>query len=173
MALKAKREKTKGIVIVDPYFMRDVALANKGDRATVKEYLGNIPWEYLRGGPDHRLHSSALLSRVSEHHHENFFLRISGWSSYNNLFSIVLRRGIYCSLISICPRWSQATYFDSSSDTKPMKNYGRIKSVLDDALQFYAKRGANSPRVARESRMASMSSCTTQSFHASSSHLAV
>jgi hypothetical protein len=42
MALKAKREKTKGIVIVDPYFMRDVALANEGDRATVKEYLGNI-----------------------------------------------------------------------------------------------------------------------------------
>jgi hypothetical protein len=29
--LKAKREKTKGIVIVDPYYMRDVALANKGD----------------------------------------------------------------------------------------------------------------------------------------------
>jgi hypothetical protein len=42
MALKAKREKTKGIMIVDPYFMRDVALANEGDRATVKEYLGNI-----------------------------------------------------------------------------------------------------------------------------------
>jgi hypothetical protein len=42
MALKAKREKTKGIVIVDPYFMHDVALANEGDRATVKEYLGNI-----------------------------------------------------------------------------------------------------------------------------------
>jgi hypothetical protein len=42
MALKAKREKTKGIVIVDPYYMRDVALANKGDRAMVKEYLGNI-----------------------------------------------------------------------------------------------------------------------------------
>jgi hypothetical protein len=34
MALKAKREKTKGIMIVDPYFMRDVALANEGDRAT-------------------------------------------------------------------------------------------------------------------------------------------
>jgi hypothetical protein len=29
-------------MIVDPYFMRDVALANEGDRATVKEYLGNI-----------------------------------------------------------------------------------------------------------------------------------
>jgi hypothetical protein len=42
MALKAKREKTKGIVIVDPYFMRDIALANEGDRAKVKEYLGNI-----------------------------------------------------------------------------------------------------------------------------------
>jgi hypothetical protein len=42
MASKAKREKTKGIVIVDPYYMRDVALANKGDRAMVKEYLGNI-----------------------------------------------------------------------------------------------------------------------------------
>jgi hypothetical protein len=42
MALKVKKEKTKGIMIVDPYFMRDVALANKGDWATVKEYLGNI-----------------------------------------------------------------------------------------------------------------------------------
>jgi hypothetical protein len=42
MVLKEKREKTKGIVIVDPYFMRDVALSNEGDQATVKEYLGNI-----------------------------------------------------------------------------------------------------------------------------------
>jgi hypothetical protein len=42
MALKTKREKTKGIMIVDPYFMRDVALANEADRATMKEYLGNI-----------------------------------------------------------------------------------------------------------------------------------
>jgi hypothetical protein len=42
MALKAKREKTKGIVIVDPYYMRDVALANEQDQAMVKEYLGNI-----------------------------------------------------------------------------------------------------------------------------------
>jgi hypothetical protein len=42
MALKAKREKTKGIVIVDPYFMHDVALVNEADRAMVKEYLGNI-----------------------------------------------------------------------------------------------------------------------------------
>jgi hypothetical protein len=42
MALKAKREKTNGIMIVDPSFMCDVALANEGDRATVKEYLGNI-----------------------------------------------------------------------------------------------------------------------------------
>jgi hypothetical protein len=42
MVLNAKREKTKGIMIVDPYFMREVALANEGDRATMKEYLGNI-----------------------------------------------------------------------------------------------------------------------------------
>jgi hypothetical protein len=42
MALKEKREKTKGIMIVDPYFMRDVALVNEADQATVKEYLGNI-----------------------------------------------------------------------------------------------------------------------------------
>jgi hypothetical protein len=42
MALKMKREKIKGIVIVDPYFMHDVALVNEADRATVKEYLGNI-----------------------------------------------------------------------------------------------------------------------------------
>jgi hypothetical protein len=42
MALKAKREKTKGIVIIDPYYMRDIVLANQGDREMVKEYLGNI-----------------------------------------------------------------------------------------------------------------------------------
>jgi hypothetical protein len=42
MALKAKRETTKSIMIVDPYYMRDIALANEGDRAMVKEYLGNI-----------------------------------------------------------------------------------------------------------------------------------
>jgi hypothetical protein len=42
MALKAKREKTQGIMIVYPYNMRDVALANEGDRAMVKEYLRNI-----------------------------------------------------------------------------------------------------------------------------------
>jgi hypothetical protein len=83
-----------------------------------------------------------LLSRVSEHHCENFFVRFSGWSTYNNLFSIVLRRVIYCSLISIFPRWSQATYFNSSSDTKLTKNYGQIKSVLNNALQFYAKKGS-------------------------------
>jgi hypothetical protein len=32
-------------------------------------------------------------------------------------------------------------YFDSSSDMKTMKNYGQIKSVLDDALQLYADKG--------------------------------
>jgi hypothetical protein len=42
MVLKAKREKTKGIMIVDPYFMRDVALVNEADRAMMKEYLGSI-----------------------------------------------------------------------------------------------------------------------------------
>jgi hypothetical protein len=42
MALKTKREKTKGIVIVDSYNMCDVALANEGDRAMGKEYLENI-----------------------------------------------------------------------------------------------------------------------------------
>jgi hypothetical protein len=64
-------------------------------------------------------------------------------------------------------------YFDSSSDMKPAKNYGLIKSVIDDALQLYVEKGANSARVARESRMASISSCTKQSSHASSSCLAL
>jgi hypothetical protein len=36
MALKANREKTKVIVIVDLYFMRDVALVNEADRAMEK-----------------------------------------------------------------------------------------------------------------------------------------
>lgn len=42
MGLKAKREKTKGIMIVDPYYMHEVVLANDGDRAMVAKYLGNI-----------------------------------------------------------------------------------------------------------------------------------
>ena len=60
--------------------------------------------------------------------------------SSNNFVSIVLRSGIYCTLIAIYPRLSQATYMDSSSDTKP-KNYDRIKRVLDLALQVYVAKG--------------------------------
>jgi hypothetical protein len=51
----------------------------------------------------------------------------------------VLRRDTYCVLISIAPKYSLATYFDSGSAKK--KNYSRIRGVLDDALEGYFKKG--------------------------------
>jgi hypothetical protein len=51
----------------------------------------------------------------------------------------VLRRDIYCTLISISLRYSLATYFDSRSAKK--KNYAGIRSVLDDAVEGYSKPG--------------------------------
>lgn len=51
-----------------------------------------------------------------------------------------MRSGIYCTLISVYPRLSQATYLDSSSETKP-KRWDRIKRVLDLAIQVYATKG--------------------------------
>ena len=54
----------------------------------------------------------------------------------------MLRRNIYCTLILISPRYSLATYFDSGSLTKK-KDYSRIKSVLDDALEGYASKGCS------------------------------
>jgi hypothetical protein len=51
----------------------------------------------------------------------------------------VLRGDIYCTLISISPRYSFATYFDSGSAKK--KNYARIRGVLDDVLEGYSKQG--------------------------------
>jgi hypothetical protein len=51
----------------------------------------------------------------------------------------VLRRDEYCTLIIIYTRYSLATYFDSGSARR--KNYAKIRSVLDDALDGYAKQG--------------------------------
>ncbi|KAK1574567.1 hypothetical protein QYE76_048135 [Lolium multiflorum] len=42
----------------------------------------------------------------------------------------------HCVLISIAPKFSLATYFDSEK-----KNYARIRGVLDDALEGYFKKG--------------------------------
>jgi hypothetical protein len=53
----------------------------------------------------------------------------------------VLRRDEYCTLIVISTRYSLATYFDSGSARR--KNYARVRSVLDDALEGYAKQGGH------------------------------
>jgi hypothetical protein len=46
---------------------------------------------------------------------------------------------MYCTLISIAPKYSLATYFDSGSAEK--KNYAEIRGVLDDSLEGYFKKG--------------------------------
>jgi hypothetical protein len=52
----------------------------------------------------------------------------------------VLSRDTYCVTISLCPRWSVAQYFDSSNTTYK-KDWGRIKTVLNDALEGYFQMG--------------------------------
>ena len=52
----------------------------------------------------------------------------------------MLSRDNYCALIHVAPRWSVATYFDSGNKSQP-RDYNRIKSLLDDALEAYAKKG--------------------------------
>ena len=52
----------------------------------------------------------------------------------------MLRRDKYCTLIVLAPRYSLATYFDSGSLTKK-KDYTRIRVVLNEALEGYAKKG--------------------------------
>ena len=59
----------------------------------------------------------------------------------NTLFQLhVLSRDTYCTLIVLCPKWSLAHYFDSSS-TATGKNWTRIKGVLDEAINGYAQNG--------------------------------
>ena len=52
----------------------------------------------------------------------------------------MLSRDKYCALIHVSPRWSVATYLDSGNKSQP-RSYNRIKGVLDDALEAYAKKG--------------------------------
>ena len=52
----------------------------------------------------------------------------------------MLNRDKYCALIHVSPRWSVATYLDSGNKSQP-RSYNRIKGVLDDALEAYAKKG--------------------------------
>ena len=42
MAMQVLREKTPGVAIVDPFYMRDSVLSNPGDRRVVIEYLQNF-----------------------------------------------------------------------------------------------------------------------------------
>ena len=59
--------------------------------------------------------------------------------------SIVLSRNKYCTLVVLNPRWSSATYLDSGGlDMK--EDYTKIKGVLDEALEGYAKKGGPSKR---------------------------
>ena len=52
----------------------------------------------------------------------------------------MLSRNKYCTLVVLNPRWSSATYLDSGSlDNK--KDYTKLKGVLDEALEGYAKKG--------------------------------
>jgi phage-related protein len=51
----------------------------------------------------------------------------------------------YCTLISLSPKYSHATYFDSGSAIKK-KDYTNIKKVLDDALTGYASSGGTFER---------------------------
>ncbi len=52
----------------------------------------------------------------------------------------MLSRDKYCTLVLLCPKWSLAQYFDSSSTTVK-KDYKRIRGVLDEALLFYSNNG--------------------------------
>src|SRR3954469_18110766 len=76
--------------------------------------------------------SKSLFSRhrrlaLLDHHH----------SFFNTFHLNFLRRDEHCTLISLSPKHSHATYFDSGSLEKK-KNYNKIKEVLDDALTGYA-----------------------------------
>src|SRR4051812_41053773 len=58
--------------------------------------------------------------------------------SFSNTFHLIfLCRDVHGTLISLSPKNSQATYFDSGSLEKK-KNYDKIKEVLDVALTGYA-----------------------------------
>src|SRR3954469_17153438 len=58
--------------------------------------------------------------------------------SFSNTFHLnFLCRDEQCTLISLSPKHSHATYFESGSLEKN-KNYDKIKEVLDDALTCYA-----------------------------------
>jgi hypothetical protein len=52
----------------------------------------------------------------------------------------MLHRDKYCTLIVFSPKFSLATYFDSGS-LEMKKNYTRIRGVLDEAVEGYAKKG--------------------------------
>ena len=52
----------------------------------------------------------------------------------------MLSRDKYCVTISLGPKWSSAQYFDSSNTTYK-KDWARVKTVLDDALEGYIQKG--------------------------------
>ena len=52
----------------------------------------------------------------------------------------MLSRDKYCVTIALCPKWSLAQYFDLSNTTYK-KDWARVKTVLDDALEGYIQKG--------------------------------
>jgi hypothetical protein len=62
-AMKVNREQNPGIVIADPYFMREGMLLNLGNCSRTKGYLQ----KFLLDNKSKKRHSSSLLSQVSAH----------------------------------------------------------------------------------------------------------
>ena len=64
-----------------------------------------------------------------------------------------MSRDKYCALIVLSPRWSIAYYLDVGNQNMK-RDYTRIKSVLDEALEGYARKGGhfekNSQSVTKE-----------------------
>ncbi|XP_047057882.1 uncharacterized protein LOC124664394 [Lolium rigidum] len=92
------------------------------------------------------IHLSSIGDRkVASEYLKGFFL--ANQKKDNILLPYFLEDNI-CTLISICPRHSTATYFDA--DSKSSTDYTHIKSVLDDALNGYVKaKGLIETRIAR------------------------
>ncbi|KAK1614680.1 hypothetical protein QYE76_020197 [Lolium multiflorum] len=68
---------------------------------------------------------------------QNFMLM---YKESNTILLPVFPEDKYCTLIILCPKWSLAQYFDSSSTTTK-KDYKRIRGVLDEAILGYSKNG--------------------------------
>jgi hypothetical protein len=78
----------------------------------------------------------------------------------------VLRSDKYCTLLVMYPQESYAVYLDSGS-AKP-KDYGNVKSILNDALTGFASKTCG-PKVERK-RLGFLSLTTKSTSPTKSSH---